>query len=257
MPGGARGRATVARMAPAPLAGSSILLTGASGGLGSRCARLLVAAGAHLTLVGRDAGRLAAAAELAAAPGGDPAGGRVELVVADLRDPAAPAAAVARALAVHGHLDGVLNTAGVVAFGPVATLTDEVLDELVAVSLLAPVRLARAALPALTESAAAGRAAFLATVSAVVAEVPTAGMAAYSAVKAAVTAFDAALARELRSARVRVLDIRPPHTETGLAGRPIAGQAPRMATGRDPDAVAARIVEALADGTRDLPAAAF
>ena len=251
-------------MATVALAGSSILLTGASGGLGSRCARLLLAAGAHLTLVGRDRGRLAAAGAVqsagAAGPAGtgdDAAGAQVELVVADLRDPAAPAAAVGRALAAHGHLDGVLSAAGVVAFGPVATLTDEVLDELVAVSLLAPVRLAREALPALTESAAAGRPAFLATVSAVVAEVPTAGMAAYSAAKAAVTAFDAALARELRSAGIRVLDIRPPHTETGLAGRPIAGQAPRMATGREPDAVAARIVEALTDGTRDLPAAAF
>ncbi len=41
------------------------------------------------------------------------------------------------------------------------------------------------------------------TLSAVVAEMPTAGMAAYSAVKSAVTAFDAAAAREFRRSGIR------------------------------------------------------
>lgn len=234
------------------LAGSSILLLGASGGLGRRCAVRLAGSGARLTLVGRDRSRLTSVLTSCALTEDSAA-----LVVADLRHPDTPAAAVARAVEAHGSLDGVLNAAGVVAFGPVASLTEETLQELVQVCLLAPIRLARAALAELTASAAAGRSAFLATVSAVVAESPTAGLAAYSAVKAGLSAFDAALARELRSAHVRVLDIRPPHTETGLADRPIAGTAPRMGTGLDPDDVAARIVGALADGTRELAAADF
>jgi short-subunit dehydrogenase len=71
-------------------------------------------------------------------------------------------------------------------------------------------------------------------------------MAAYSASKAALTAFDQAMGREARRSGVRVLDLRPPHMETGLAGRPIAGTAPKLATGKDPGEMADRVVEALA-----------
>ena len=42
-----------------------------------------------------------------------------------------------------------------------------------------------------------------------------------------------------------------------LAGRPIAGQAPRLPTGKDPADVARRIVDALAAGEHDLGADAF
>lgn len=82
-------------------------------------------------------------------------------------------------------------------------------------------------------------------------------MAAYSASKAGLTGFDGALAHELRRQKVRVLDVRPPHTETGLAGRPIAGRAPALGQGLDPDAVAARVVQAIEDDERDLPASSF
>ena len=53
-------------------------------------------------------------------------------------------------------------------------------------------------------------------------------MAAYSASKAALTAFDRVARLEARRRDIRVIDIRPPHTETGLAGRPIAGSAPKL-----------------------------
>lgn len=64
-------------------------------------------------------------------------------------------------------------------------------------------------------------------ISGVIAETNLPGMAAYGASKAALRSFDQALAREARRRTVRVLDARPPHTETGLADRPIAGTAPR------------------------------
>jgi cyclic-di-GMP-binding biofilm dispersal mediator protein len=82
-------------------------------------------------------------------------------------------------------------------------------------------------------------------------------MAAYSASKAALTAYDAAAARELRRAGIRLVDARPPHTETGLADRPIAGSAPRLPQGLAPDAVAARVVAAIVDDEKDLPSSAF
>jgi cyclic-di-GMP-binding biofilm dispersal mediator protein len=229
------------------LTGRSVLVAGGTGGLGLPVARLLAARGARLTLTARSGGRLAAAAgELDAAH-----------VAADLRERGAAERVVDAAVSAHGGLDGLVVAAGVVAFGPAVEVEDAVLDELFALNVLAPVRLLRAAHPALSASAAAGHEPFVVTISAVVAEQPTAGMAAYSASKAALAAFDAAAARELRRARIRLVDVRPPHTETGLASRPIAGAPPSLPRGLDPEAVARRIVGAIEAGERDVPAAAF
>ena len=54
-----------------------------------------------------------------------------------------------------------------------------------------------------------------------------------------------------------MVDVRPPHTETGLADRAISGTAPPLPTGLDPDAVAERIVAAVEAGAREVPAAGF
>ncbi len=98
---------------------------------------------------------------------------------------------------------------------------------------------------------------FLVTISGVVAEQPVAGLSAYTAAKAGLAAAVQALRREVRRQGIRVLDARPPHTETGLASRAIFGHSPRFAPGLDPAAVAMTIVDALASGERELPAAAF
>jgi len=223
----------------------SVLVAGASGGLGAPISRRLADVGARLTLLGRHHARLKAL------------GLAATVTVGDLRQAQAAEQAVAVAVASHGGLDGLVVASGVVAFGPVAELPDDVLVDLFAVNVLAPIRLLRAALPHLVASAGEGRAPFVVQISAVVAEQPTAGMAAYSASKAALTSFDAAAGRELRRAGIRLVDVRPPHTETGLADRPLAGTAPRLPQGLDPDAVAARVLAAIVDDERDLPSAAF
>ncbi|MFM7047712.1 MAG: SDR family NAD(P)-dependent oxidoreductase, partial [Actinomycetota bacterium] len=94
-------------------------------------------------------------------------------------------------------------------------------------------------------------------ISGVVATQPVGGMAAYSASKAAAWAAIVAASREFRRRRVDVIDARPPHTETGLAIRAIAGVAPKMPLGLDPDAVARRIFDAIVAGERDIPTEAF
>ncbi len=175
----------------------------------------------------------------------------LDTVAGDLVTPDFPATVVADAAARDQGLTGVVFAAGVVAFGEVADLDDDVLDQLMLVNLIAPIRLARAAANALPAGG------FLAQISAVVADHPTKGMAAYSATKAGLTAFDTALGAELRRRRIRVLDIRPTHTETGLATRPIAGSAPALPTGGDPQEVARRIVAAIVDDEKDLPPTAF
>ena len=150
-----------------------------------------------------------------------------------------------------GRLDGMVFAAGVVAFGEADELDDATLDQLMTVNLLAPIRLGREASRGLDEGG------FLAQISAIVAELPTKGMAAYSAAKAGLTAFDRALGGELRRRHIRVLDIRPPHTETGLADRPIAGTSPRLPRGLEPADVARRIVDAIEADEPDLPSSAF
>lgn len=224
------------------LDGARILVLGGSGELGRRIAALLTKYGARVTLAGRNADRLVAAA---AAIGPD-----VPSILFDLRVPAHAAHVVDTAAAQLGGLDGVVNAAGVVAFGGLADLDDGALDELVAADLAGPLRVMREALRHLENG-------FFVNITGVVAEHPVAGMAAYSAVKAGLSAASQALGRELRRRGVHVLDARPPHTETGLATRPVVGEAPRFPEGLDPDLVADRIVAALAAGERELAAGAF
>ena len=111
--------------------------------------------------------------------------------------------------------------------------------------------------PALLASAEKGNEPFFLNISGVVAEQPMAGLAAYSASKAAIYAFNQAAAKELRRVGIRVIDARPGHTETDLASRAIFGTSPAFPTGMDASAVAARIVEAIQSDERDLPASAF
>lgn len=220
--------------------GKSVLIVGASGGLGSAIARQLAAAGARLILSGRDESKLSAIG----IPG-------AVLLPADLHEVDVSRRLVDTAIEHTGALDGLVYAAGVVAFGPATEVADDVVDELLLLNYLAPLRLIRAALPRLPAGG------FIVSISAVVAEHPSAGMAAYSASKAAAAAFAKSVRIEARRQQIRVLDVRPPHTETGLAGRPIAGVAPKLGTGLRPDAVAERIVRALVDDEMDLPSTSF
>lgn len=225
------------------LAGARVLVVGATGGLGAPITRRLVRAGATVWLSARSPERLdALAAEL-----GDAVAGTTAV---DLRLPGA-ADEIVEVAAADGPLTGLVLAAGVVAFGDVTDLDDDVLDDLLLLNLIGPIRTIRAAMPHLVEGG------FVAQLSAVVAERPMAGMAAYSASKAALTAFGAAAGAELRRRKVRLVDIRPPHTETGLADRPIAGTAPRLKDGLDPDVVAERVVRAIVDDERTLASDAF
>lgn len=218
-------------------AGAVVLVLGASGGLGRLLADGLEQRGAEVVRSGRNASALGDAP-----------------LVADLLGEDAPQRLVEEVLRRHGRLDGVVVAAGVVAFGPSAELDPAVLEELVDVNALAPIRVLTASFAALADS---DRMPFAVTISGVVAEAPTAGLAAYSASKAALHSFVKASAREYKRAGVLLLDARPGHTETELSRHPLAGDAPRFGAGHSPEAVAQRIVRALEDGETDLPPAAF
>jgi short-subunit dehydrogenase len=147
------------------------------------------------------------------------------------------------ATAAHGRLDGVVVAAGIVAFGDLVDTDDVVIEELFLTNAMGPMWLAKHVAPALQASQG-----FFVNLSGVVAESPMPGMAAYSASKAAAAAATEAIRREFRRMKVAVIDVRPPHTETGLATRPVAGEAPKMPVGLEPAAVAERIVRAIEQG---------
>ncbi|MFA9565771.1 MAG: SDR family NAD(P)-dependent oxidoreductase, partial [Acidimicrobiales bacterium] len=135
--------------------------------------------------------------------------------------------------------------------GPAPTIVVDEDDELFLTNTFVPIMLAKAALGRLGEGGA------IVNISGVIAEQNLPGMAAYGASKAAIRSFDEAFGREARRKKVRVLDARPPHTETGLVDRSIEGDAPRMPEGMAPEAVAATICQALTEGAKELPSSAF
>lgn len=216
------------------LAGKKILIVGATGVLGAELASQLSAAGASVSAIVRSAATLDQTTVTAHA-------------IADITD----SSALSSAFATLAPLDGVINAAGIVAFGPIAELDDETLAQLFAINTIAPIVMLREGSRHIAEGG------FFANITAVVAQQPMAGMAAYSASKAGIWGAMTGAARELRRQQIDVIDIRPPHTETGLANRPIAGVAPKLPQGLEPSVVAARIVKAIVDGERDLPVEAF
>lgn len=72
----------------------------------------------------------------------------------------------------HGRLDGLVIASGVVAFGRVGNVPDDVPVDLFLVNTLAPIRLLQVALPHLVASGADGHSPFVVNLSAVVAEQP-------------------------------------------------------------------------------------
>ncbi|OZC97647.1 short-chain dehydrogenase [Rhodococcus sp. 06-235-1A] len=216
------------------LDGARILVFGASGGLGGPIVEQLAKAGARLTVSGRSL-----------------ESSEHHTVNADLTLPDSAKAAVAEAVEHHGGLDGIVIAAGVVAFGPVAEVDDDTVDELLLLNYLAPLRVLREALTTLQPGG------FVVNISAVVADKPMPNMGAYSASKAAASALLKSVRTEARKSKIRIVDVRPPHTETGLATRPIAGQAPKLPQGLTPESVAARIVAAIADDETDVGADQF
>lgn len=205
-------------MVPRTLTGKVVAVVG-TGGLGRALAGVLAERGATVVVAGRS--------------------GAVDVAL-DLRDADAGSALVEFARQRFGRLDGVVVAAGVVAFGDLEAADDVVVEELLLTNAIGPLWLAKRVAPALRESRG-----FLVNISGMVAATPMPGMAAYSASKAAAAAGFAALRREWRRAGVLVCDVQPPHTETGLATRPLAGTAPRLPQGLEPRAVAERIVAAI------------
>ena len=123
------------------IAGRVALVTAASKGLGKASALALAGEGAHVVICARGEESLRAAeAELAARS-------EVLAVVADVTDPATPAALVAQAVERFGRLDILVANAGGPPPGRALELDDERLSAALNANLLTSVRLVREAVP--------------------------------------------------------------------------------------------------------------
>lgn len=187
---------------PASPTRGAALVTGGSSGIGFAIARMLQDEGFELTLVSRRAEKVGtAAAELGAAA--------VAANMAEAED-------CARVVAEHrdrfGRLDVLVNSAGVGVGGRVADLPLKSLDLQLDVNLRGLFLVTQRAIPLLRESRG-----WIVNLASIAGTVPTPGLAAYGATKAAVIALTRSLNDELEADGVRAVALCPGFVDTPMA----------------------------------------
>jgi NAD(P)-dependent dehydrogenase (short-subunit alcohol dehydrogenase family) len=187
------------------LAGKSVIVTGASSGIGAATARALGAAGASLLLVGRDERRLNGQVATAVA-----AGGRAVAAIVDLADCEAAASLVDRAVQEFGSLHGIVHTAGLFDPRPLEDTSIECLDLQWKTNVVAPIMMTRRAVPHLAEGSS------IVFVGSTTGLVGFPGCSAYAATKGAVASVTRALAVELAPKGIRVNLVVPGYVRTPM-----------------------------------------
>lgn len=214
----------------------SILVTGASRGIGYAAALALAEQGAHVIATARTQGGLE---DLDDAIKDTP--GNCTLVPMDIKDFAAIDRLGAALQERFGRLDGMLANAGVLGdIGPAAHITPKTWEQVFAVNTTANYRLIRSMDPLLRASNA-GRAVF---VSSSVAQKPRAYWGCYAASKAAMEAFVSAYAQETSVTALKVNILDPGATRTAMRAKAMPGEEP--STLRPPSKLAPLILDMLA-----------
>lgn len=194
------------------LAGKSIIITGASSGIGAAAAQLFARAGANLVLGARRSELLGALARVIRE-----AGGQAVTLAGDVRDPDFAEKLVELARGEFGGLDGAFNNAGIVGeMMPIPTMPPENWDDVIATNLTSAFRAARAQIPALIDR---GGGSITFTSSFVgVSNGGLPGMGAYAASKAGLVGLVKSLAADHAVQGVRVNALLPGGTITPSGG---------------------------------------
>jgi uncharacterized protein len=189
---------------------STVLITGASGGIGYELAKLFARDGHNLVLVARSTDKLAQVAiELQAA------GVTVKTIALDLAEQLAPKFLIDQLQRESIAVDILINNAGFGAFGEFAKLREEEILGQIALNITALTELTRLFLPAMIKRGG-GR---IMNIASTAGFQPGPLMAVYYATKAYVISFSEAIANELRDSGVTVTCFCPGATRTGFAKR--------------------------------------
>lgn len=215
----------------------SVVLTGATGGIGTEVARRLAAAGARMLLSGRDGERLARlTTELRSS------GQTADWVVADLASPDGRQALVNAASDAGRQVNVLINNAGTNRFGLLDGQDTADTEAVLTANLVAPMLLTQALLPVLRRQ----RRATIMNVGSIAGSIGLPGQAAYAGSKFGLHGFSEALRRELRGSNVEVLYVAPRATDTGMNDDHMRDVNRRMGVSTDnAGTVAALLVDAL------------
>jgi short-subunit dehydrogenase len=221
--------------------GKTVIVTGASAGVGEATAKLCVREGANVVLAARDGKALEALATAL--------GPRSRAVVTDVSKHADCEALIKAALAAFGRIDGLVNNAGYNSRGTVETVALENIERIIEVNLKAPIRLSKLVLPHLRASGGGA----IVNVASLAGRVPLDHEATYSASKFGLRGFSFAMAEELAGSGITVSVVSPGPIETGFILNEIE-DVPDMVFSQPmatADEVARAIVASLEDGKRE------
>ncbi len=208
-----------------------VLLTGATGGIGGVLAERLCAGGAHVLLVGRQAGRLEQLVARCA--------GRASSVCADITQ-SAGREAVVQAAQRAGGINLLINAAGLNHFGMLEQHDDEAIAALVQLNVTATLQLTHRLLPLLGEQ----RRALVLNIGSTFGSIGYPGFAAYCASKFALRGFSEALRRELADTDIKVLYVAPRATRTEMNEQSVVAMNNELNVAMDDPAVVAEAVVA-------------
>src|SRR5207248_9330831 len=113
---------------------TTALITGATSGIGRAAADKLAQSGVHVVVVGRNVERgERTIAEIRAA------GGKADFISSDLRDAASARAVAKKAVELgNGHVDVLINNAGMFPFGPTHETTEELFESVYSLNVKVP-----------------------------------------------------------------------------------------------------------------------
>lgn len=224
------------------LSGRTVLLTGASGGIGAALCDALVAAGARVVAVGRNEARLSQIAQR------HPSGKAIPLV-ADLSNDAGCARVVDTVGRLHEPPSVVILAHAQSAFGLFEEQPPSVVRDLIGINLMAPIALIHGLLPLLRRQEQAA----VVAVGSTFGSLAFPGFAAYSATKFGLRGLMEGLAREYADTGVRFQYLSPRATRTPFNTPAVDALNREMNVAQDePGNVAAQLVAAIVQGRRRL-----
>jgi 3-oxoacyl-[acyl-carrier protein] reductase len=200
------------------------LVTGASRGIGRAVAIALARRGSTVVLAARNAAALEETAAACRAHGAT-----AHLQAIDVADPSSVKEGVARAIEAAGHIDHLVNNAGVTGDALVMRMKREDWDRVVATNLGGAFEMIRAVLPGMVR-ARYGR---IVNITSVVALMGNPGQANYCAAKAGLIGLTKSLAREVASRSITVNAVAPGFIDTDMT-RAIAPEARERLTAQIP-----------------------